>query len=63
MVFIFRNLAVLRLDVSKGDGKNGRFNMWCLQVIDIPEYGAFFVINNIFHEAPVALIILIAHFI
>ena len=58
----FCNLPIFHINVRKDVGKNGRVNMLCLKVTNMPEYGAFSVANNLVHDAPVILISLIAHF-
>ena len=57
------NLPIFRIDISKEAGNNVGVNMWCLQVIYVPEYGALLVVNNIVYDTPVVLISLIAHFL
>ena len=57
----FFNLPIFRINFSKNDGNNGRVNMWCLQVIDITEYSALFVVNDLVHHTPVVFIFLMSH--
>ena len=58
----FFNLPILCINVGKNAGNNGRVDMSCLQVIDMPEYSALFVVNDLVHDTPVVLISLISHF-
>ena len=62
VMVIFANLPIFRINVSKNAGNNGRVNMLCIQVIDMPEYSVLFVVNDLVHDAPVILISLISHF-
>ena len=58
----FFNLTLLNINVSNNYRNNGRVNMWCLQVIYVPDYGVLLAFNYIFHYVSVVIIYLIEHF-
>ena len=57
----FRNFPIFNVNVIWNSRDNAGINLRHLQVINMTEYGALFIINNCFYDTPVILVSLISH--